>query len=200
MKYSIEQSDEPHFKVTHKGETDVQNLNKEMSKSIALLDKITGSNKKESIQNLEQELLILQNLAKLPINQYYLIKIIEKNDSTLFTGRLANLDDHYFLDVIPNEDNMEDKLGDNYMISLVMPMHGFLKLEFIDDKLKMNWIYSEDLKEIRKNKKIRLEHISRDNREIITAKTTDIQKFLIKFADSELFNNKDAELLLIPLK
>jgi len=201
LKYSIEQSDKPHFKVTHKGETDVQNLNKEMNKSMDRLDKITGSNIKESIQNLEQELLILQNQAKLPINQYYLIKIIEKNDSTLFTGRLANLGDHYFLDVIPQEDNLEDKLGDNCMISLVAPMHGFFKVEFVDEKLKLNWIYSEDLKKLRKSKKIRLEYISRGDREIITAKTSDIQKFLIKFADSELFNNhKDAELILSPLK
>lgn len=135
------------------------------------------------------------------LRKQYQIKIISKQDTSLFIARLAKLEDHYFLDVIPDEDQMEKKLDDDYMISLVVPMHGFFKLEFIDEKLKMNWIYSEDLKEIRKNKKIRLEYISRDDREIITAKTSDIQKFLIKFANSDLFNNhKDAELILSPLK
>lgn len=132
--------------------------------------------------------------------KHYEIKLISNKDTTLFIGRLAKLGKYYFLDIIPEEDHMEKKLEDDYMISLVMPMHGFIKVEFINEKLKLNWIYSEDFKKLRKNKKIRLEHISRGDRKIITAKTSDIQKFLIKFADSKLFNNKDAELILSPLK
>jgi len=157
----------------------------------------------ERIRNTIQEIEKKHNAEfTFHINrEYYEIKIITKKDTSLFTGRLAKLGDHYFLDIIPNEDHLEKKLDDDYMISLVVPMHGFFKLEFIGEKLKLNWIYSEDLKKIRKNKKIRLEYISRDDREIITAKTSDIQKFLIKFADSDLFNNhKDAELILSPLK
>ena len=130
----------------------------------------------------------------------YQIKITTKKNTSYFEGRLAKLDEYYFLDIIPNKDYLEQKLDDDYMISLVAPMHGFLKLKFINEKLKLNWIDSEDFKKLQKNKKIRLAHVSRNDREIITAKTSDIQKFLIKFADSELFNNKDAELILSPLK
>jgi len=132
--------------------------------------------------------------------KFYLIKIITKKDTTFLEGRLARLDEYYFLDVIPNEEYLEQKLDDDYMISLVVPMHGFFKLKFIDEKLKFNWIEYQDFIKLRDNKKIRLEHLSKYDREIITAKTSDIQKFLIKFADSDLFNNKDAELILTPLK
>ncbi|MDE5420633.1 hypothetical protein L3073_00255 [Ancylomarina sp. DW003] len=132
--------------------------------------------------------------------KHYEIKLITKRDTSFFEGRLAKLDKYYFLDVIPHEDYLEQKLDNDNMISLVVPMHGFFKLNFIDKKLKLNWIYFEDFKKLRKNKKIRLARISRDDREIITAKTSNIQKFLIKFADSDLFNNKDAELILTPLK
>jgi len=132
--------------------------------------------------------------------KHYEIKLITKRDTTFFEGRLAKLDQYYFLDVIPNENYLEQKLDNDNIISLVVPMHGFFKFKFIDNKLKLNWINFEDFKKLRKNKKIRLARISRDDREIITAKTSDIQKFLIKFADSELFNNKDAELILSPLK
>jgi len=196
------------------------NIKKKVSKNTANLSKeelfmrgISSETKKSNIKSkdienekIKKKIIQLEKRYNaeftLSVNrEYYIIKIITEKDTSIFTGRLAKLGDHYFLDIIPNEDNMEDKLGDDYMISLVIPMHGFFKVEFIEDKLKLNWIYSEDLKELRNNKKIRLEHISRDDREIITAKTTDIQKFLIKFADSKLFNNhKDAELILSPLK
>ncbi|MGZ2371909.1 hypothetical protein ACXR6G_19205 [Ancylomarina sp. YFZ004] len=132
--------------------------------------------------------------------KHYEIKLITEKDTAFFQGHLAKLGNHYFFDIIPDEYRMEKKLDSGCMISLVSPMHGFLKLEFIDEKLKLNWITSNDFIKIRKNKKIRLAHVSRDDKEIITAKTSDIQKFLIKFADSKLFDNKDAELILTPLK
>ena len=132
--------------------------------------------------------------------KHYEIKLITEKDTAFFQGHLAKLGNHYFFDIIPDEYRMEKKLDSGCMISLVSPMHGFLKLEFIDEKLKLNWITSNDFIKIRKNKKIRLAHVSRDDKEIITAKTSAIQKFLIKFADSELFNNEDAEMILTPLK
>lgn len=158
----------------------------------------TEEMKQKVIANRKSFIESIDNMSSF---KFYEIIITEKTGTTIFLGKLSKLDKYYFLDVIPDEDHMEKKLDDNYMISLVVPMHGFFRLELMDEKLKLNWIFSEDLKKLRKNKKIRLEHISRDDREIITAKTTDIQKFLIKFADSKLFNNhKDAELILTPLK
>ena len=160
------------------------------------LDQGQKDNKPNKMPSMKQIKYFMYPNAR----KHYEIRIIAEKDTTFFQGRLAKLGKFYFLDIIPEEDHLEEKLEDDYMISLVVPMHGFLKLKFINEKLKLNWIDSKDFKKIRKNKKIRLAHVSRDDREIITAKTSAIQKFLIKFADSELFNNEDAEMILTPLK
>ncbi|PCH69158.1 MAG: hypothetical protein COC06_08095 [Bacteroidales bacterium] len=150
---------------------------------------------KEKISNLKE------SEYKQVSNLYYQIKITDKDDAvTVFNGRLSKLDKYYFLDIIPDDDALEKKLNDDYLIGLVAPMHGFFKLQFMGEKLKFNWIEPHDFKELRREKKVRLKSIQQNDREIITAKTSDIQKFLIKFADTELFNNEDSELILTPVK
>lgn len=142
----------------------------------------------------------MKKQAQDPHNRYYQINIIEKQDNIVFNGRLNKLNKSYFLDVIPDEICLEKRLNSSDINTLVAPMHGFFKIQFIDEKLKLNWINSEAFKKLVKDKKIRLSTLKQSDREIITAKTSDIQKFLIKFADTELFNNKDTELILTPLK
>ena len=133
--------------------------------------------------------------------RFYQIKMTHENKISIFEGRLAKLENNYFLDIIPNDDNVESKLDDDYMIGLVAPMHGFIKIQFLaDGKIKLNWMDTKGFKSLKKENKIRIKSQRRNDREIITARTSAIQKFLIKFADSELFNNKDAELILTPMK
>ena len=133
-----------------------------------------------------------------PKNQYYTIKIIEKADTSYFDGRLSKLENYYFLDVIPNEDAFEKKLNSINLIGLVAPMHGFFKIQFKDDQVIASAIESDEFEKLIKEKKIRIEHISRRDRIIITDKTSNIQKFLIKFADTNLFNDPDNSLVLKP--
>ena len=129
-------------------------------------------------------------------NHYYEIKIITKKDTAVFEGRVSKLKDHYFLDIIPDDDILEKRIDNINLIGLVAPMHGIIKLKIKDDELQLNAIENDDFEKLIKEKKIRIEYISRGNRMIITSKTSDIQKFLIKFADTELFNNTDDALIL----
>tara|TARA_R110001583_G_scaffold25760_9_gene93134 strand:+ start:3272 stop:4012 length:741 start_codon:yes stop_codon:yes gene_type:complete len=163
-----------------------------------LVDSAKLTKDPESIKRLYESFNKMEKLAKY---SFYQIKMSHENKITIFEGRLSKLGDNYFLDIIPNDDNIESKLDDDYMIGLVAPMHGFIKVQFLaDSKIKLNWMDSEAFKSLRKSKKVRIKSQRRNDREIITARTSAIQKFLIKFADSELFNNKDAELILTPLK
>lgn len=188
---------------------------KEMSVEDAFFNGLDGKKTKSTIENTnaffegksktvntsEIEQSKIENFFFKPdLRKHYQIKIFSEKDTSTFDGKLSQLDKYYFLDIIPDDDALEKKLNDDYLIGLVAPMHGFLKLQFMGGKLKVNWIESNDFKELRKEKKLRLKSIKQNDREIITAKTSDIQKFLIKFADTELFNNEDSELILTPVK
>lgn len=129
------------------------------------------------------------------LRKHYQIKMITKRDTCIMDGRLSKLDGHYFLDVIPNEKALEKRL-ESYIRGLTIRAHGFLKLDLSEDELKVNAIEYDDFEDLMKNKKIRIEHVERDNEIIITAKTRDIQKFLIKFADTKMFNDPDEALIL----
>nr|WP_320118368.1 hypothetical protein [uncultured Marinifilum sp.] len=134
------------------------------------------------------------------LRKHYQIKIFSEKDTSIFDGKLSKLDGNYFLDVIPNEKCLEDKIAESFMTGLITRTHGFFKLDINGDELKVNAIEYDDFDDLIKKKKIRIEHVERDNEIIITAKTRDIQKFLIKFADTKMFNDPDEALILKRVK
>lgn len=132
--------------------------------------------------------------------KHYQIKMISKGDIGIFDGILSKLDGHYFMDLISNEKYLESKLGNSQIGALIARTHGFFKINMEGDKVTVNTIEEDDFEELVKNKRIRIEHVKQDHKIIITAKTTDIQKFLIKFADTEIFNDPDEALILKRIK
>ena len=143
----------------------------------------------------------IESYARNPdLRKRYRVTIISKKDTCVLDGRLSNLDDHYFIDVVPNEDDMYEKVGDTYAAGLMSRNHGFLKLHLKKNEISFNAIEQDAFDELVKKKKIRIEHVNRDEKIIITAKTEDIQKFLIKFADTEMFNDPKEALFLKRIK
>lgn len=132
--------------------------------------------------------------------KHYQIKTITKTDTIIYKGHISKINEHYFLDIIPDGDMLITRINNTDLLSLVTPMHGILKLKINKDQLQLNAIEYDSFERIIKKKKIRIEYIERNGKVIITSKTSDLQKFLIKFADTELFNNKDGELILSRLK
>lgn len=133
------------------------------------------------------------------LRKYYQIRILTEKDTCVLDGRLSKLQGHYFLDVIPNEQELDKRL-ESYISGLILRTHGFFKLDLSGGELKVNAIEYDDFEDLLKNKKIRIEHIERDGEIIISAKTSDIQKFLVKFADTEMFNDPKEALLLKRVK
>jgi hypothetical protein len=134
------------------------------------------------------------------LRKYYQIKFIEK-DTCVLDGVLSKLGEHYFIDVIPNENDLGNRLGEDYEArALIVANHAILKLYFEEDQIRLNAIEFDVFEDLLKEKKIRIEHVERDDKLIITAKTPEIQKFLIKFADTEIFNDPDEALMLKRIK
>ena len=134
------------------------------------------------------------------LRKHYRVTIITKKDTCILDGRLSKLEEYYFIDVVPNEDNMYEKMGDTYAAGLMSRNHGFLKLHLKKNEIGFNAITQDRFEELVEDRKIRIQHVKRENQIIITAKTRDIQKFLIKFADSEMFNNPKEALILKRIK
>ncbi|WP_321299676.1 hypothetical protein [Marinifilum fragile] len=127
--------------------------------------------------------------------KHYQIKTLFEKDTSIFDGVLSKLNGNYFLDVIPNDVFLEEKLAESPAIGMLLPTHMFFKIEVKEDQLVLNSIEPDDFKKLLKSNRVRVEYIERDDDVIITAPTEDIQKFLMKFADSELFDEKDKGIL-----
>ncbi len=192
-----------HYEVTTHIERDVsETLEWCEQKNVELLesDNIDSLDLKKKILNNEKTMNVFNNAKKFPRAKLYRIAIIQKKDTTIFQGRLSKLGEYYFLDVIPDGDDLIEKLDDELLVSLVAPMHGFFKIQFSNNELKLNWLETGVMEQLAQEKKIRLKYMSTDDREIITATTSDIQKFLIKFADTKMFNDPKEALILKRVK
>lgn len=161
-------------------------------------DEISHESIKRTIKKLEKDLDVKVEFPNL--NKHYEITMISEKDTSIFDGRISNLHGHYFLDLIPNDEFVGDKIADGLISGMMVRTHGFFKIDLNDDELVVNTIENKDFEELIEKKQVRIEHVETDNKIIITAKTEDIQKFLIKFADSKMFNDPDEALILKRIK
>jgi len=158
-----------------------------------------GKSKKRNYSEADKEKI--ENFFFNPqLRKHYQIKIFSEKDTSIFDGKLSKLEGNFFLDIIPNEKCLEEKIAESFMAGLITRTHGFLKLDINGDELKVNAIEYGDFEELLKKKRIRIEYVERDDNIIITAKTPDIQKFLIKFADDKMFNDPKEALILKRVK
>ncbi|NOU60217.1 hypothetical protein [Marinifilum caeruleilacunae] len=161
-------------------------------------DEIDHDEIKKRVQEIEKDLGVTVEFPKM--NKYYEITMITEKDTSIFDGKLSNLGGHYFLDLIPNDKHVGDKISGSFIAGMIVRTHGFFKIDFKGDELVVNTIENDDFEDLIENKRVRIEHVEHDNKVIITAKTEDIQKFLIKFADSQIFNDPDEALILKRIK
>ncbi len=108
---------------------------------------------------------------------------------TTYNVNIIQLNGIYFLDFYVNDiagansSDSESKL--NYWNLHVVPVHTFAKLTATNNTLQINWFDGEWLKEQIEGKKIKIGHKKNDETLLLTAKTADLQKLLIKHANTE---------------
>ncbi|MFA8434736.1 MAG: hypothetical protein ACEPOZ_09490 [Marinifilaceae bacterium] len=128
--------------------------------------------------------------------KYYTIKINEEGKTATFTGKLVKLDKYLFLDVLPEKTNVENIVNHSFLQSHLISAHGIFKVTLENNKIRLNYLEPESLRAARNWRKFRFTHVKTKDNLVITAKTKDIQKFLIKYADSDIFSNEDSQILL----
>lgn len=99
-----------------------------------------------------------------------------------FDVRVVKLEKHYFLDFyLTDYQSGEATLFDLHII----PVHTFAKLAIEKGMLKINWFNQDWLKELIKQNKIRIHHEDNGDIILLTAKPGELQKFVIKYVNSE---------------
>ena len=132
-----------------------------------------------------------------PNNAYKLIFTDEEGRKGSFVAHLVKLKDKLFLDVFPGELpwEMEDpnKVDWPYNAFFLIPAHTFIKVESIEPQLKMRITQESKMEELFKESPNAIEHILIEDRLILTAKTKQLQEFILKYADDErLFGDEVA--------
>jgi hypothetical protein len=99
-----------------------------------------------------------------------------------FDVKVVKLQGHYFLDFYLNDYGKDEMTLFDFHI---IPVHTFAKLTIEKNSVRINWFNQEWLKELIKENKIRIHH--EDNGEIVllTAKPGELQKFVVKYVNSE---------------
>jgi hypothetical protein len=134
---------------------------------------------------------------------YKLLHTDDKGRTGTFEVHLLKLGKYQFLDlhlVDPGEKE-EWQINELAALALIMrPGHLFLKVPQIQPTLQLSAMSEDWLKKLLEKdpKAIRHERIqfgTNDSRNVLTAGTKDLQKFVLKYADStEAFGDKPAEL------
>ena len=130
------------------------------------------------------------NGKRLPENRdstSFILKIKDKDqsdfDQASFLIHLIKLDGTYFLDFY-----LEDYLEDDNLTIFdlhVLPVHSFAKLELDGDQAKLSWFSPDWLEELIKQNRIRIHHENNGEYILLTAKPRELQKFVIKYVNSE---------------
>lgn len=114
----------------------------------------------------------------------YVLNLKDKDGKeSKFNIHVVKLAGHYFLDFY-----LEDFLDDNNLdleSFHIVPVHTFAKLEVSENKLQINWFDQEWLKKLIEENKIRIHHEANDDYILLTAKPKELQKFVIKYVNSE---------------
>lgn len=142
-------------------------------------------NKKGSIQFLSQD-----------GNDLYRAILIDGSDTSQFDAGLIDLEGQLYLDLFPSEDcdlfsdgdcKMLDNFNNNYI-----PTHTFMKIDIVQNSLKLTPFDAERLMQLFRQNRIRLAHEfptteegASDDFVVITASTDDLQKFVARYSDDE---------------
>ncbi len=110
------------------------------------------------------------------------------------TIHIVKLDKDYFLDFYVTDYLDQDKITipDLHLV----PVHSFAKLDIREDQAIITWFDPEWLKTLIEQNRIRIHHENNGDYILLTARPAELQKFVIKYVNSEeaFKNGLNAEL------
>jgi hypothetical protein len=124
-----------------------------------------------------------------PNNVYKLIFTDEEGKKGSFVAVMVKLKDKLFLDAYPSELPWEiedpNQMEWPYNSFFLIPAHTFIKVDSIEPQLKLRITMDDKMDELLKENPDAIEHILIEDRIVLTAKTKQLQEFILKYADDE---------------
>jgi hypothetical protein len=107
----------------------------------------------------------------------------------MFDVRLVKIENKLFLDVFPKESPCGKLEKPNevkwfYNAFLLVPMHSFVKVDSIEPQLKLRFTDDESMKKFLEKDPNAIKHEMTDGKAVLTADAKTLQKFVLKYADS----------------
>ena len=133
----------------------------------------------------------------------YILTIKEKGKEftkSSFEVKIVKLDEFYFLDFYLNEYEYRQGGDPNLFDLHLMPVHTFAKAEFAGNEVKINWFDPDWLEKLIKENKIRIHHENNGEHILLTAKPKELQKFVLKYVNSEVAFDDGLDEVLIRFK
>lgn len=115
----------------------------------------------------------------------YLISYMDKDGSLsgLYIAFLARIGKHLYFDYYP-ADKKNDKSVDNFFMIHLTKMHTSYRVNFTKDGFEMSQLDEGFIRQLIDEKKIRISHEkSEEDDIIITASTSELQQYIIKYGD-----------------
>ncbi len=119
----------------------------------------------------------------------------DPNENGLFVAKMVKLDNKLFLDLSPFPyGKLDEKKNTEWYRGaiLYLPVHTFLRVDSIEPQLKLRFTDDDKIKKLLKKEPNIIKHEMIEGTPILTASTSELQKFFIKYADSnEVFLDGD---------
>lgn len=117
----------------------------------------------------------------------YDLAVTDNEGKGEFTAHLVKIDNMLFLDLFPEEPDLEG--ANDFYKSHLLPVHTFIKVEQIEPILKMRMMDPEEMGDMLENDPNLIKHEIVEDRVVLTASTNQLQKFMKEHANDEgLFN------------
>jgi len=111
--------------------------------------------------------------------EYSLITEIDPVRDGIFEVHLLKLDGHMFIDIYPEE----PEIGNELFKAHVIPAHSFARVKISSDSFSLALFNAGWLEESIKHGRVKIDHTDRDNTVVLTAKTAELQDFILKHID-----------------
>ena len=126
---------------------------------------------------------------------YELVHRDENGNAAIFETYVVQLGKHYFVDFFPSDkstakwehlEGFHFSRGENEMYTIhSLPIHTFAKLNITEEKVEIKMFDPDFLQKLFEEQRIRIKHEKQGGTYILTASPTELQKFVLKYADVE---------------
>ncbi len=118
----------------------------------------------------------------------YHLTVSEDGIKEDFAAHLLRLGEDLYLDFFP----VEYEICPDFLSMHLAPSHIFAKVELADEHIVFHFFDPDWLDELIEKDRIKISHVELSDRYLLTAKTEELQKFILKFAnDSTTFIEAD---------